>query len=63
MALDIDGFAVLRSIGSHRNMFPDIAPDTAKAARSLIIKQINTKGMTLKSLRAFARRSAPIHST
>ena len=51
MALDIDGLAVLRSIATHPSIFSDIAADAAKAARALVTKQINGKGVTLKKLR------------
>jgi hypothetical protein len=50
MALDIDGFAVLRSIGAHHGTFPDIAADASKAARALVIKQIKAKNVQLKSI-------------
>ena len=55
MVLDIDGFAVLRSIGAHHSTFPDIAADATKAARSLVIKQIKAKDMQLKSLRSISK--------
>jgi hypothetical protein len=51
MALDIDGFAVLRSIAAHPAAFADVVADAAKAARALVTKQIKSKGSTLKSLR------------
>jgi hypothetical protein len=51
MALDIDGFAVMRSIGSHSSTFPAIAADLIKAARMLVIKQIRHKSIGLKELR------------
>jgi len=38
MALDVDGFAVLRSIGSHPDTFAAIAAELAKTARNLVIK-------------------------
>jgi hypothetical protein len=51
MALDLDGFAVLRSIAAHPGAFPDIAAATAHAARSLVTKQLNSKSTGLRSLR------------
>ena len=51
MPLDIDGFAVLRSIAAHPSAFSDVAVEAAKAARALVTKQIKGKGSTLKSLR------------
>ena len=51
MALDIDGFAVMRSIAAHPSTFPDVAADAGKAVRALVTKQIKTKASTLTSLR------------
>ena len=51
MALDIDGFAVMRSIAAHPSTFPGAATEVAKAARALVTKQIKTKASTLTSLR------------
>ena len=51
MALDIDGFAVLHSIAAHRSMFPDVAAEVAKAARTLVIKQVKAKNTGLHSVR------------
>ena len=38
MALEIDGFAVFHSIGSHRAAFAGISADLVKAARTLVVK-------------------------
>jgi hypothetical protein len=51
MALDVDGFAVLRNISCHRDTFGAIAADVAKAARMLVIQQIVHKDAGLKSVR------------
>jgi len=51
MALDVDGFAVFRSIGSHPDTFTAIAPDLAKVARTLVVKQIRHKHTGLKAVR------------
>jgi hypothetical protein len=51
MALDIDGFAVMRSIAAHPSTFPDVAADAAKAARGMVTKQFKAKAFTLASLR------------
>jgi hypothetical protein len=51
MVLEIDGFAVMRSIGSHGGAFPAIATDLAKAARTLVVKEIRHKNTGLKALR------------
>jgi hypothetical protein len=51
MALDIDGFAVMRGIGTHSEAFAAIAADLAKAARTLVVKQIRHKNTGLNALR------------
>ena len=51
MALDIDGFAVLRSITAHKGAFPDIVAEAAKVARALVVIQLKTKKTELKSVR------------
>jgi hypothetical protein len=50
-ALDIDGFAILRSIADHSAIFPSVAADAAKAARTLVVKQIKSKTSDLKRVR------------
>lgn len=52
MALEIDGFAVFRSIGSHRAAFEGLAPDLAKSARTLVVKLIKDKKTELPAIRA-----------
>jgi hypothetical protein len=51
MALDIDGFAVFRSIGTHPSAFASITTEVAKLARGLVVKQIKAKSSGLKSMR------------
>ena len=51
MALDVDGFAVFRSIGSHPDTFAAIASDLPKVARTLVVKQIRHKDTGLKAVR------------
>jgi hypothetical protein len=51
MALEIDGFAVFHSIGSHRATFAGIAADLIKAARTLVVKLIKDKKTGLAALR------------
>jgi hypothetical protein len=51
MALDVDGFAVLRTIGVHPHIFKAIAADVVKAARTLVVKQIAHKNTALKAVR------------
>lgn len=52
MALEIDGFEVFRSIGSHRAAFEAISSDVTKAARTLLVKLIKDKKTELPGLRA-----------
>jgi hypothetical protein len=51
MALDVDGFAVLRTIGVHPHIFKAIAAASAKAACGLVAKQIAHKNTGLKTVR------------
>ncbi|HEX5847239.1 MAG TPA: hypothetical protein VFY53_13495 [Rhodoplanes sp.] len=51
MALEIDGFAVFHSIGSHRSAFAGIATDLAKAAQTLVVKAIKDKKTGVVALR------------
>jgi len=51
MALDIDGFAVLKVIAAHPSAFPDIAAEVGKTARALVIKQVKSKTSDLKKIR------------
>jgi hypothetical protein len=51
MALDVDGFAVLRTIGVHPHLFKVITADVVKAARTLVARQIVYKGTGLKAVR------------
>jgi hypothetical protein len=51
MALEIDGFAVFHSIGSHRATFARITADVVKAGQTLVAKLIKDKKTSLASLR------------
>jgi hypothetical protein len=51
MALDVDGFAVFRSIGSHADAFAAIGAEVARSARTLVLKQIAHKDTGLKAVR------------
>jgi hypothetical protein len=51
MGLDINGFAVLRSIGSHPDAFAAIAAEVAKQARMLMVKQFAHKDTGLRVVR------------
>src|SRR5215470_9199163 len=59
MTLDVDGFAVFRSIGFHSDAFAAIAAEVAKSARKLVLKQIAHKGTGLKALRAILAAVGP----
>jgi len=59
MALDVDGFAVFRSIGSHTEAFAAIAAEVAKSARTLVVKQIAHKDTGLKAVRAIRAAVGP----
>lgn len=51
MALEVDGFAVFRSIGSHPETFAVMASEIAKTARSIVVKQVRHKETGLKDIR------------
>ena len=51
MALEIDGFALFHSIGSHRATFARITADIVKAGRTLVVKLIKDKKTGLAALR------------
>jgi hypothetical protein len=51
MALDVDGFAVFRSIGAHAEAFAAIALEVTRTARALVLKQIAHKDTGLKIVR------------
>jgi hypothetical protein len=51
MALEIDGFEVFHSIGSHRAAFAGIGSNLVKAARTLVVKLIKDKKTGLAALR------------
>ena len=59
MGLDVDGFAVFRSIGSHAEAFAVIAAEVAKSARTLVVKQITHKDTGLKAVRAIRTAVGP----
>ena len=49
--LEVDGFSVLHSIGSHPDIFSALARDIARTARMLVIKQIAHKDTGLETVR------------
>jgi len=59
MALDVNGFAVFRSIGSHPHTFAAIAAEVVKTARTLVVKQIRDKNTGLKAVREIRAAVGP----
>ncbi|MGQ0445512.1 MAG: hypothetical protein ACT4O2_10410 [Beijerinckiaceae bacterium] len=51
MAIDIDGIAVLHAIAGNPLVFPDVAPELSRVARTLVVKQLKAKATTLEGLR------------
>jgi hypothetical protein len=51
MALDINGFAVLRAIGGHVSTFSDVETEVNKQARSLVVKLLAGKAIDLRKTR------------
>lgn len=55
MALDVDGFKVLRAIADAPEAFPDLRAEVAKIGRTLVVKQLKAKGLVLAGLRGVRR--------
>jgi hypothetical protein len=55
MALDVDGFVALGAIARSPEVFPDIRADLARTVRSLVVKQLKVKNLTLDGLRRVRR--------
>jgi hypothetical protein len=51
MAIDIDGFTVLRAIVGKPSAFPDVSKEASKAAHSLVGKQLTVKSVTIDTVR------------
>jgi hypothetical protein len=51
MALEINGYAVLRNLGSHPETFSEVGEDVSKIAQKLVVKQIRARSTDLNSLR------------
>jgi len=51
MALDIDGFAVLRAIATHESTFAEIAAEAKEIARKLVVTQVKHKSTDLARMR------------
>lgn len=51
MALDVDGFSILKAIAATPDAFPDVQADAAKAGRTLVAKQLKAKGLGVQGLR------------
>lgn len=54
MPIDIDGYAVLGAISRGRTAFSAIRNDVSKIARSLVVKQLKEKTLTLENLKAIS---------
>jgi hypothetical protein len=57
--LEVDGFAVLHSIGSHPDIFAALARDIARTARMLVIRQIVHKDTGLETVRSIHAAVGP----
>jgi hypothetical protein len=52
MAIALEGFGVLQSIGAHADVFASARPDVDKAARGIVVKCLKAKSLELPALRA-----------
>lgn len=59
MSLDMDGYTVLRAIGSSPNLFPAIALEAKKAAKALVVKQLRATTADIDVLRAIYQALGP----
>jgi hypothetical protein len=57
--LEVDGFAVLHSIGANPDIFGALARDIARTARMLVIKQIAHKDTGLDAVRSIHAAVGP----
>jgi hypothetical protein len=57
--LEVDGFAVLHSIGSNRDIFAALSRDIARTARMLVIRQIAHKDTGLDAVRSIHAAVGP----
>jgi hypothetical protein len=57
--LEVDGFAVLHSIGAHPDIFAALARDIARTARMLVIRQIAHKDTGLATVRSIHAAVGP----
>ena len=55
MALDVDGFVALGAIARSPEVFPDIRADLTRTVRTLVVKQLKVKNLTLDGLRRVRR--------
>lgn len=51
MSIALDGFAVLRKLGKHADVFAPVRSDVDKAARALIVKCLKAKSVGIDGLR------------
>ena len=59
MTLELDGFSVLAGIGANRPLFSALAAEIDKTARSLVLKYVKGKTLTLTDLRALREAMGP----
>jgi hypothetical protein len=57
--LEVDGFAILHSIGAHPDIFAALARDIARTARTLVIRQIAHKDTGLETVRGIHAAVGP----
>lgn len=55
MAITINGYEVLRRVGSSPTTFPALESDLSKSAETLVKKQLKDKRLELSSLRAISQ--------
>jgi hypothetical protein len=55
MALDLDGYRVLRQIGENPEAFAGIAAEARKAARGLLMKHLKAKSTDLNAVRGMRK--------
>jgi hypothetical protein len=57
--LEVDGFAILHSIGARPDIFAALARDIARTARTLVIRQIVHKSTGLEAVRSIHAAVGP----
>ena len=62
MAIDLDGFAVLRALVKQPTAFPDISKEASRAAHALVSKQLTIKSANIGTVRQVYRAIGELHS-